>query len=146
LLKTFSINPFQGQYPNMAVRITTTPTNPRTHRKTPEMKKAKIINITPMIDRKTPSPLPTFFTFMVGFSSLNSSCYDIHRRNQNKNLKKTLRAMEPHGESPWYLHDIPSYAKASEGYPPAAKSVGASVLQRRNDLYTDNAFIYGQSP
>jgi hypothetical protein len=73
LLKTFSMNPFQGQYPNMAVRITTTPTNPRIHRKTPEMKKATMINITPMIDRTTPSPLPTFFTFMADFSSLNSS-------------------------------------------------------------------------
>jgi hypothetical protein len=26
--------------------------------------------------------------------------------------------MEPHGRSPWYLSDIPSYAKASEDYPP----------------------------
>jgi hypothetical protein len=67
------MNPFQGQYPNMAVRITTTPTNPRIHRKTPEMKKARIINITPMINRKTPSPFPTFFTFTAGFPFLNSS-------------------------------------------------------------------------
>jgi len=66
LLKTFSINPFQGQYPNIAVRIITTPTNPRTHRKTPEMKKAKIIKITPMTDRKIASPLPTFFIFATG--------------------------------------------------------------------------------
>jgi len=73
LLKTFSINPFQGQYPNMAVRTTTTPTNPRIHGKNPEMKKARIIKITPMINRKTPSPLPTFFTFTAGFTSLNSS-------------------------------------------------------------------------
>jgi len=72
LLKTFSMNPFQGQYPNMAVRITITPTNPRIHRKTPEMKKATMINITPMIKRKTPSPFPIFFTFTIGFSSLNS--------------------------------------------------------------------------
>jgi hypothetical protein len=61
LLKTFSINPFQGQYPNRAVRITTTPTNPRTHRKTPEIRKVRIIKITPMTDRKIASPLPTFF-------------------------------------------------------------------------------------
>jgi len=73
LLKTFSIIPFQGQYPNMAVRINTTPINPEIHRNTPDMKKARIINITPMIKRKTPSPFPIFFTSTNGFSSLNSS-------------------------------------------------------------------------
>jgi hypothetical protein len=73
LLKTFSINTFQGQYPNMAVRINSTPTDPSSHRKTPEMKKARIINTTPMINRKTPSPFPTFFTFTAGFSLSNSS-------------------------------------------------------------------------
>jgi hypothetical protein len=73
LLKTFSTNPFQGQYPNMAVRTTTSPIGPRIQRKTPEMKKAMIINITPMIKRKIPSPFPTFFPFTTGFSSLNSS-------------------------------------------------------------------------
>jgi hypothetical protein len=36
-----------------------------------------------------------------------------------------LMEMEPHGQSPWYLHEIPSYAKASEGYPPVAKSAEA---------------------
>jgi hypothetical protein len=56
----------------MAVRITTTPINPLIHRKTPEMKKTRIINITPMMKRKIPSPLPTFFTFTVGFSFQNS--------------------------------------------------------------------------
>jgi len=76
LLKTFSINPFQGQYPNMAVRITTSPIGPRIHRKTPEMKKARVINIIPMIKRKIPSPFPTFFAFTAGFSSLNSSAVD----------------------------------------------------------------------
>ncbi len=71
LLKTFSTNPFQGQYPNMAVRITTSPIGPRIHRKTPEMKKAMIINTTPMVKRKTPSPFSTFFVFTVVFSSLD---------------------------------------------------------------------------
>jgi hypothetical protein len=61
LLKTFSINPFQGQYPNIAVRINTTPINPTTQRKIPSMKKAKIIKMTPMIERKIASALPTFF-------------------------------------------------------------------------------------
>jgi hypothetical protein len=56
----------------MAVRITTTPTNPTIQRKTPEMKKARRINMTPVMNRKTPSPLPTFFAFTTGFSSLNS--------------------------------------------------------------------------
>ena len=41
--------------------------------------------------------------------------------------------MEPHGQSPWYLHKIPSYAKVSEGYPPVAKSAVASILQHRNE-------------
>jgi len=26
--------------------------------------------------------------------------------------------MEPHRQSPWYLIEIPAYAKASAGYPP----------------------------
>jgi hypothetical protein len=70
LLKTFSMNPFQGQYPNMAVSITTTPANPTIHLKTPEMKKARMINRTPKINRKIPSPFPIFFTFIAGFPSL----------------------------------------------------------------------------
>jgi len=54
--------------------------------------------------------------------------------------------MEPHGRSPWYLHEIPSYAKASEGYPPAAKSAEAAILQLMNDSCTVYVFIPGQSP
>jgi len=77
LLKTFSINPFQGQYPNMAVRITTSPIGPRIHRETPEVKKAMIISTTPMIKRKIPSPFPIFFVFIAAFSSINPSA--IHR-------------------------------------------------------------------
>jgi hypothetical protein len=60
LLKTFSINPFQGQYPNIAVRINPTPINPIIHRKIPEMKKTRSIDKTPMIKRKILSPFPTF--------------------------------------------------------------------------------------
>jgi hypothetical protein len=63
LLKTFSMNPFQGQYPNRLVRINATPINPRTHRKPPGVKKAIIIKMIPMTDRKIPSPLPTFLIF-----------------------------------------------------------------------------------
>jgi hypothetical protein len=51
--------------------------------------------------------------------------------------------MEPHGQSPWYLHKIPSYAKASEGYPPSAKSAEAAILQLMNNSGTVYAFIYG---
>jgi hypothetical protein len=54
--------------------------------------------------------------------------------------------MEPHGQSPWYLHEIPSYAKASEGYPPVAKSAEALILRRMNDPTKVYAFIHGQSP
>jgi hypothetical protein len=54
--------------------------------------------------------------------------------------------MEPHGQSPWYLHEIPSYAKASEGYPPVAKSAEALILRRMNDPIKAYAFIHGQSP
>jgi len=54
--------------------------------------------------------------------------------------------MEPHAQSPWYLHEIPSYAKASEGYPPVAKSAEASILRHMNNSATAYAFIHGQSP
>ena len=53
--------------------------------------------------------------------------------------------MEPHGQSPWYLHEIPSYAKASEGYPPVAKSAEASVLRHMNNSATAYAFIHGKA-
>ena len=54
--------------------------------------------------------------------------------------------MEPHGQSPSSLHEIPSYAKASEGYPPVAKSAKASMLGQMNHLATESAFIHGHSP
>jgi hypothetical protein len=56
------------------------------------------------------------------------------------------KEMEPHGQSPWYLHKIPSCAKASEGYPPSAKSAEAAILQLMNNSGTVYAFIHGQSP
>ena len=59
---------------------------------------------------------------------------------------QAIRVMEPHGQSPWYLHEIPSYAKASEGYPPVAKSAEASILRHMNNSATAYAFIHGQSP
>jgi hypothetical protein len=65
LLKTFSINPFQGQYPNIAVKITTTPINPRIQRSIPEVEIAEIIKITPRTYRKIVSPLATFFVLVI---------------------------------------------------------------------------------
>jgi len=37
-------------------------------------------------------------------------------------------------------------AKASEGYPPVAKSAEALILRRMNDTIKVYAFIHGQSP
>jgi len=54
--------------------------------------------------------------------------------------------MELHGQSPLYLHYIPSYAKASEGYPPTAKSAEAAMLQCAKYSATFCAFIHGHSP
>ena len=54
--------------------------------------------------------------------------------------------MEPHGQSPWYLHRVPSYAKASEGYPPSAKSAEAAILETMNHSDIVYAFIHGLSP
>jgi hypothetical protein len=66
LLKTFSINPFHGQYPKRAVTMNTTPINPTTHRMIPSMEKAKMTKMTPMIERKIASILPTFFVLIKG--------------------------------------------------------------------------------
>jgi hypothetical protein len=63
--------------------------------------------------------------------------------NFNLHIRYT---MEPHGQSPWYLHEIPSYAKASEGYPPTAKSAEAAVLRHMDDSDMVYAFIHRQSP
>ena len=54
--------------------------------------------------------------------------------------------MGSHGQSPWDLHEIPSYAKASEDDPPVAKSAEALIRQRMNDPTKAYAFIHGQSP
>jgi hypothetical protein len=60
LLKTFSVNPFQGQYPNIAVRIIATPISPSISPENPEKRKAEAIKIPATTNRKTLSPLPTF--------------------------------------------------------------------------------------
>jgi hypothetical protein len=72
-----------------------------------------------------------------------------HSLKLERYLKMPIDAkekMEPYGRSPWYLHKIPSYAKASEGYPPSAKSAEAAILQLMNNSGTVYAFIHGQSP
>ena len=60
------MNPFQGQYPKIEVRMNTTPINPATHRKIPSMEKEKITIMIPMMKRKTASILPTFFVLTMG--------------------------------------------------------------------------------
>jgi hypothetical protein len=79
LLKTFSISPFQGQYSNIAVRINITPINPTIQRKIPSMKKAKIIKMIPMIERKIASGLLTFFVLTMG--SIFFSPYPFLKQN-----------------------------------------------------------------
>ena len=67
------------------------------------------------------------------------------------------RNMEPHGQSPWYLHEIPACAhrrrnlpvrkpRASAGYPPVAESAVAFAQRHTNDLTAESAVIHGQSP
>jgi len=51
--------------------------------------------------------------------------------------------MEPRGQSPWYLHEIPSYTKASEGYPTVAESAVARTQRHGNDFATESAFMHG---
>jgi hypothetical protein len=52
----------------------------------------------------------------------------------------------PTGKARGTSIEIPSYAKASEGYPPVAKSTKASSFEHMNNLTTSYAFIHGQSP
>jgi hypothetical protein len=65
--------------------------------------------------------------------------------------------MEPHGQSPWYLHETPAFAlstmksdvrnpRASARYPPVAESAVALAQQHTNRLTVESAFIHGQSP
>lgn len=52
-------------------------------------------------------------------------------------------SMDPHGHSPWYLHETPAYAKTLASYPPAAKSAGALKPRLTTGSATIYAFIYG---
>jgi len=54
--------------------------------------------------------------------------------------------MEPHEQSLWYLLEIPAYAEASAGYPPAAKSAGEAKPQLMIGFATTYAFVCGQRP
>jgi hypothetical protein len=52
----------------------------------------------------------------------------------------------PTGKARGTSIEIPSYAKASEGYPPVAKSTKASSFAHMKNSATFYAFIHGQSP
>ena len=53
--------------------------------------------------------------------------------------------MEHTGKARGASIEIPSYAKASEGYPPVAKSTEVSSFEHMNNLATFYAFIRVQS-
>ncbi len=55
------------------------------------------------------------------------------RKPEDQKIIPSPEKMEPDGQSPRYPHYIPSYAKASEGYPPSAKSAEAAILQLMNN-------------
>jgi hypothetical protein len=75
LLKTFSINPFHGQYPNIAVTINATPMNPIIQLGIPWMKKVNSTKMAPMTMRKIASFVATLLVLAIGFmlSSLHRS-------------------------------------------------------------------------
>jgi hypothetical protein len=81
LLKTFSMNPFQGQYPKSAVKINATPINPTTQGATPEKKKAAMIKTIPAIARKMTSPPTTFFRVTTGF--ISHLLWDMNLQHKN---------------------------------------------------------------
>jgi hypothetical protein len=65
LLKTFSKNPFQGQYPTMAVSTKRPPTTKNSGFQNPARKRPKRMRISPKIMRRIPSPLATFFVIAI---------------------------------------------------------------------------------
>jgi len=65
LLKTFSINPFQGQYPTIAVSTKRPPTTMDSGFQNPARKKPKRISITPRITRSILSPLTTLLVITI---------------------------------------------------------------------------------
>jgi len=61
--------------------------------------------------------------------------------------QKIIRdAWSPTGKARGTSIEIPSCAKASEGYPPVAKSTEASSNEHPIHLAAFYAFIHGQSP
>jgi hypothetical protein len=60
LLKTFSRNPFQGQYPTMAVSTKRPPATMDSGFQNPGRENPNRVRITPRTPRRIPSPLPTF--------------------------------------------------------------------------------------
>ena len=64
--------------------------------------------------------------------------------------------MEPHGQSPWFLHEIPAYdhrrcnasVRKCEGFgglSASSESAVALTQGHRNDLATESAFINGKA-
>jgi hypothetical protein len=68
LLKTFSMKPFQGQYPTREVRIKQTPTTMDRGFQRPAREKPAGMRIAPKIIRATLSPFPTFFEIAINAS------------------------------------------------------------------------------
>ncbi len=66
-------------------------------------------------------------------------------KKESKPDVKPGSSMKPGGQSPWYVHKVPSYAKASEGYPPSAKSAEAAILQPMINSGIIYAFIHNQA-
>jgi len=65
LLKTSSINPFQGQYPTMAVTANRPPTIMDSGLQNPVRKRPKRIKAMPRTARRIPSSLPTFLVIAI---------------------------------------------------------------------------------
>jgi hypothetical protein len=68
LLKTFSINPFQGQYPTTAVNTKRAPTTMERGFQNPGRKRPKTERIPPPTARRIPSLLPTFVVMPISSS------------------------------------------------------------------------------
>jgi hypothetical protein len=60
LLKTFSTNPFHGQYPMIAVNANMPPTTMEAGFQNPDRRKPHTMRTMPRTARRIPSPLPTF--------------------------------------------------------------------------------------
>jgi hypothetical protein len=69
LLKTFSMNAFQGQYLKRAEITRIAPIKPTISQKIPETKKERTIRMLPKMERMIDSCFPTFFVLTTGSTS-----------------------------------------------------------------------------